>query len=304
MDINFELYKVFYYAAKGLSFSEAAHQLYISQSAVSQSIKQLEEKLNTPLFARHGKKIRLTPEGETLFKHIEQAFYCIKSGERSIQSIQNLQQGEVRIGASDTICKYYLLPHLKEFHRRYPHIKIRITNRPSPLCIDLLRKGIIDIGVVNMLPPAFYPQMTVKPLKKIQDIFVAGKAFSHLKSKEISLKDLTSYPLLLLEKNSTTRNFFDALVKKYQIHMIPEIELDSVDLLVELTKIGLGISYVMSDAVEEELQNGELFALSIKEDIPTRNLGLITHSQIPIPVAALKFMELLMAWASASSSHP
>ncbi len=294
MDINFELYKVFYYAGKHLSFSQAADHLYITQSAVSQSIKQLEAKLHTQLFMRHTKKVKLTPEGEALFKHIEQAFYFIKSGERSILAIQDLQYGEVKIAASDTICKYYLLPYLKEFHEKYPHIKIHITNRPSPACMELLKNGVVDISVVNMLNHEAHSMMEVRPLKTIQDVFIAGKAFDELKGKKVSLKTLEGYPILLLEKNSTTRRFLDHLLKKYDTTLIPEIELDSIDLLIELTKIGLGISYVMDDTIQDALETGELFILALEEEIPQRQVGILTHKQIPIPLPVQKLLELLM----------
>jgi DNA-binding transcriptional LysR family regulator len=294
MDINFELYKVFYYAGKHLNFSQAANHLYITQSAVSQSIKQLEAKLHTQLFMRHTKKIRLTPEGEALFKHIEQAFYLIKSGERNIQAIQDLQYGEVRIAASDTICKYYLLPYFKEFHQKYPHIKIHITNRPSPVCMELLKNGVVDISVVNMLNHEVNGTMDIRPLKKIQDVFIAGKAFEVLKGKKISLKALADYPFLLLEKNSTTRRFLDNLLKKYETTLIPEIELDSIDLLIELTKIGLGISYVMEDTIQDALKKGELFILELEEEVPQRQVSILTHRQIPTPLSVQKFLELLM----------
>ncbi len=113
MDINFELYKVFYFVSKTLSFSEASSKLFISQSAVSQSIKTLEEKIGCQLFFRNTKRVRLTREGDILFKHVEQAYNFIKAGERTLEEMHSLEQGDIRIGASDTICKYYLMPYLK-----------------------------------------------------------------------------------------------------------------------------------------------------------------------------------------------
>jgi DNA-binding transcriptional LysR family regulator len=150
MDINFELYKVFYHVAKNLSFSAASHSLFISQSAVSQSIKLLENKLQTRLFIRSSKQVKLTQEGQILFRHIEQAFNFIKTGERSIEEINHLQKGQVRIGASDTICKYHLLPYFKKFNQLYPQIRIQVINRTSSACIDLLRKSMVDIAVINI----------------------------------------------------------------------------------------------------------------------------------------------------------
>lgn len=293
VNINFELYKVFYYVAKNLSFSKASDKLYISQSAVSQSIRTLEDTMDTKLFIRNTKQVRLTQQGEILFKHIEQAFNFIKTGERSIQEVHLLKQGEVRIGASDTICKYYLLPYLKKFNQLYPHIKIQVTNRTSPKCIDLLKKGMVDIGVINIPEYYEFKNITLKKISTIQDVFIVGDNFCHLKDKEISLKELEKYPLLMLEKNTVTREFFDAVTEQHGIHITPEIELGSVELLIELAKIGLGISFVAKEYLANQLNKKEIFVLNIKENIPKRSLGIITHNKLPLPIAAQKFIELL-----------
>ena len=138
MDINYELYKVFYYVATSLSFSEASKQLYISQSAVSQSIKTLEKKLEQPLFIRSTKKVQLTQAGKVLLKHIEPAMNLIRRGENQLLDTNTLGLGQVHIGASDTICRYFLVPYLKEFHKQFPNVPIKVTNATSLSCVDLL----------------------------------------------------------------------------------------------------------------------------------------------------------------------
>lgn len=289
MDVNFELYKVFYHVASNLSFSEASSQLYISQSAVSQAVRQLEKKLQCQLFNRHTKKVTLTPEGELLYKHIEQAFNFIKTGERSIREVQSLEQGTVRIGASDTICKYYLLPYFKKFNELYPNIKIHVTNRPSPVCIDLLQQGVVDLAVINSDPASAFNNLTFKEWRAIEDGFITGKNFPALQNRLVSLAELASYPLLLLEKNTLTREFFDTWTKSQGVALTPEIELSSVDLLVDLARIGLGIAFVNKDTVSGD----DLFVINIKEKIPKRSLGILTHNNLPLPLAAKKFIEVL-----------
>lgn len=293
MDINFELYKVFYYVSKSLSFSEASEELYITQSAVSQSIKLLEEKLKCQLFFRNTKRVKLTREGEILFEHIEQAFNFIKSGERTLEEMQSLGQGEIRIGASDTICKHYLMPYIKRFNQTYPNVKIHLTNRTSPKCIELLRKGSVDLSVINIPEKFNYGSISVKNTRDIRDVFIANNNFSELKGRKVSLKELEKYPLLVLDRNTTTREFFDHLMEKNDVSIKPEIELGSVDILIEMAKIGLGITFVPDECVSHELSRGEIFVLDIKEEIPTRSLGFLTHSNIPLPIAASKFVELL-----------
>ena len=292
MNINFEHYKVFYHVAKNLSFSEAAGQLYITQSAVSQSIKLLEEKLGIKLFFRHTKVVKLTSEGKLLFHHIEQAYNFIQAGEKRINELHNLNEGEVIIGASDTICKYYLLPYFRTFHQLYPKIKIRVINRPSPVCVEMLKKGSVDVSVVNLSDQWENKGFDMRILKEIQDVFIAGKPFLYLKNRKVHLKELETYPVLLLEKNSTTRDFFDDLMIRHQISIIPEFELGSIDLLIELTKIGLGISFVMQDTVTSAISNDELFKIDIVEDVPHRSIGILSNKHIPVPIAAQKFINL------------
>jgi len=293
MDINFEHYKVFYYVASSLSFSEAASKLFISQSAVSQSVKLLEEKLGAKLFMRNTKQVKLTHDGDMLFKHIEQAFNLIKIGERSIQEVHSLQRGEIRIGASDTICRYYLLKYFKRFHELYPQIKISITNRPSTVCAELLNKGLIDVSIANLPDTSDLRSINIIKLKTFQDVFIAGQSFSQLEGKLLTPAELAKYPLLMLERPTITRTYFDSFFEKSGVFITPEIELGSVDLLVDLVKIGLGISFICIDYIEKELTNNELFVLEVNTDIAPRQLGILTHNNLPVPVAAQKFIELL-----------
>ena len=293
MSINFELYKVFYHAGSTLSFSEAAAQLHLSQSAVSQSIRQLEERLGSRLFHRNTKHIRFTYEGELLFRHIEQAFHYIKAGERSIGDVHALSRGEIRLGASDTICRYYLLPYLKQFANEYPQVKIAITNRSSSVCLEMVAKGVLDIAVVNLSDEQPPENLSVTPLASLQDVFIAGGAYHHLRDKPLTLTDLTQYPLLLLEKGTVTRNFFEAFTASQQVQLLPEIELNSIDLLLDLTKIGLGISFVAKEYAAAGLEDGSLFTLALRETIPARKLGIATHRTLPLPLAARRFTEML-----------
>jgi DNA-binding transcriptional LysR family regulator len=291
MDINFELYKIFYQAATAASFSEAATKLYISQSAVSQAIKNLEEKLGVQLFLRQTRHLKLTREGELLLTHIEQAYNFIKVAEMKIAEIQNLERGEIRIGASDTVCKYFLLPFLEQFSCCYPKIKIQFLNRTSPQIIEALKNGVIDFGIVTL--PVTAENLEVSELTTVTDIFVATDKFAGLNRGNITWEELAGYPILLLEKNSATRRNLDHFLQQQGIEMIPEIELENVDLLVEFAKIGLGIAHVMKECVLDDLSQGRLFAVKTPAELPPRRLGLITHQNVPLSQATRKFIEQL-----------
>ena len=292
MNVNYELYKVFYCVAKHLSFSKAADELFISQSAVSQSIKSLEEELNTSLFIRSTKKVNLNKEGEILLKHIEPALNLIKSGERNIQEINSFEKGEIHIGANDTISKDFLLPYLKKFHQLYPQIHIQITNRTSSTCVELLKQGTVDLIITNLPNNNISDFMEVKEIFTFKDIFISGYDFKKLQGREIELKDLADYPILMLEKKTTTRRFFDKLMDNFEIEITPEVELGSIDLLIEMAKIGLGISFVPDYCINTA--NRELFKVDIKEELPARKLAVVTNKNIPFSIASQKFMELLI----------
>lgn len=291
MDINFELYKIFYQAAVSPSFSEAAAKLFISQSAVSQAIKNLESRLGVQLFLRQTRHLKLTREGDLLLSHIEQAYNFIKVAEAKVLEMQNLESGEIRIGASDTVCKYILLPYLERFSRRYPKIKIQFLNRTSPQIVQALKNGLIDFGIVTL--PVSGENLTVMPLKTVTDVFVAAAKFAALKETKLSWEELTDYPLLLLEKSSATRHNLDEFLKRRGVEIVPEIELESVDLLVEFAKIGLGIAHVTLAGVLNDIKHGRLFIVDTLENLPPRKLGLLTHVNVPLSQAGKKFMELL-----------
>ena len=180
MDINYELYKVFYYVALSLSFSEASKHLFISQSAVSQSIKTLERKLDQKLFIRSTKRVQLTPEGEILLRHIEPAMNLIQRGEAQLTDAAKTG-GQIRIGASDTICRYFLVPYLERFHKEFPHVHIKVLNQTSIRCVELLETGQVDLIVVNYPNSYLSNVSSIKKIRTFRDIFIANQAFSELK---------------------------------------------------------------------------------------------------------------------------
>ena len=291
MDINYELYKVFYHVANTLSFSEASKQLFISQSAVSQSIKVLEKKLNQPLFIRSTKRVQLTPEGEILFKHIEPAMNLIRQGENQLLEANTLNGGQLRIGASDTICRYYLVPYLKEFHRRYPNVHIKVTNQTSIACAKLLESGQVDFAITNYPNSGLSNTQNVRIIREFKDVFVANDEYKELKGKTVSLKDLKQFPILMLDRKSTTSEFLHSMFQRHQLDLVPEIELSSNDLLIDLARIGLGVAFVPDYCIPENEHN--LFRVQTEEDLPARQLVVASNESLPISQAAKQFMEML-----------
>lgn len=291
MDINYELYKVFYHVATSLSFSEASKQLYISQSAVSQAIKTLEKKIGQTLFIRSTKKVQLTPAGELLLQHIEPAMNLIRRGEEQIQNVNETQLGQLHIGASDTICRYFLVPYIKQFHQLYPEVPIKVTNATSKSCVDLLEQGQVDIIVSNNPNERLNSSYITKTVSLFQDVFVGNPSYFPKITEEMTLKDVTELPIMMLEKNSTTSQYLHQIFLQHQLDLVPEFQLYSNDLLIDFARIGLGLAFVPDYCIKKESK--DLQIVFTKETLPQRQLVAATHPSLPLSASAEAFLQLL-----------
>lgn len=292
MDINFEFYKTFYLVAKSGSFSAAAKKLFVSQSAVSQSIKNLETIAGSTLFIRGPKHVKLTSVGKMLYSYVEQAYSLFKTAEAKMYEMQVLDLGEIKIGVGDTILRHLLIPLLQEFIVEYPKIKIQIINRTSPGIIDSLRSGTVDLGIVTL--PVTDKDIVTSEFREVEDVFVASSRFDYLKNRFVTPGELAALPLLLLQKASLTRRNLDSYFSGMGLSISPEIELESMELLVELSKIGLGVAHVLKESVKEMVSTGELFILKPTETIPKRKLGVAKLRNVPLSPAAELFSSKLL----------
>ncbi len=293
MDVNFELYKVFHTAAKSGSFSAAARKLFISQSAVSQSIRNLEEITGSVLFVRGSRSVKLTAVGEMLYSHVDQAHNLFKAAEGKIREMQSISLGEVKIGVGDTILRYLLIPLLQKFIKEYPSIKVKIINRTSTGIIDSIKSGAVDLGIVTM--PVEDKDIETTAYCTVDDVFIASSRFAYLKGRTVSIDELSSLPLLLLQKGSTTRRNLDLYCTSRGSIITPEIELESMDLLVELSRIGLGVAYVLKESAAQFVSNDELFMLQLEEPMPKRQLGIAVLKNVPLSPAAEVFRTKILA---------
>ncbi|MFB9753130.1 LysR family transcriptional regulator [Paenibacillus hodogayensis] len=290
MGNNYELYKVFYWAAKTGSLSQAAKALFLTQPSVSHAIKQLEDRFGFPLFYRNPKGVSLTQEGTILYSYIEQSHILITLAEEKMAALKNLDSGELRIGGSDSLFKHYLLPFLEEFHERHPGVRLHLNHGTTPEVIAFLKEGQIDLGVVRM--PIVDPQLEVRESIQLQDCFVAGPHYAALQGEALSLDRLLGYPIILFSRNSRARMAITELFQSYGYSLKPEIEVGSVDLLIEFARRGLGISYVTREFVTKELEDGSLFEIRLDVQLPPSHVGIMTMRNMPLSSAAHRFIEL------------
>ena len=294
MDIKLDQYKVFKICAETGSFSEAAKKLFITQSAVSQQIRSLESAIGTPLFVRIHKGVSLTPQGSILLGFVNESLSIIESAESLFGRMNSLEEGELRIGAGDTITKYFVLPLLEKFHKKYSGINIEIVNRVTDETLSKLVSGKIDIAFVNLpIDKPKYTGVDIKPVVPLHDVFVAGKEFSHLAGKKLTESDIASLPLVMLEPKSNTRKYIDNYFSEKGIKLSPEFELGSHDLVIDFAKSNLGIACVTKEFSKDYIDGENLFELDTAFDIPKRSIGVCTLSNISLPQTVKKLTDMI-----------
>ena len=291
MNFRIEQYRIFNTVAKTNSFSKAAESLYMTQSAVSQAIKQLETSIDTILFKRTAKGVELTQAGNILYKYTSSAMELLETGLIRVESLKTLDEGELKIGASDTISSHFLLPHLEMFHRLYPNIKIQIINRVSNDAINLLKSGQIDIAFANL--PLEDEDIEIRECMTVHDTFVAGNGYDNLKNKTLSRDDISKLPLILLEKKSNSRKYVEKNFLESGQILNASIELGAHELLLQLAKINLGISCVIKEFSEEYLNNEYVFELKQKQPIPERAIGYCYSKNLHLTPSMKEFMTFL-----------
>ena len=289
MDINLELYKVFYYVATTLSFSEASRQLFISQSAVSQAVKNLEKKLGHTLFVRSTKRVILTPEGELLLQHVKPALSMLNEGEAALSGEGNLT-GQLRIGASDTLCRYFLIPYLRRFHKDHPEVRIKIINSTSIGCAELLENGQAELIVTNYPNSRLSSHTKLQTVLEFRDIFVANPDYFTMGKTPLSLENLLDYPILMLAAKSTTSEYLHQAFASQGLNLLPEVELNSNDLLMDLARIGLGIAFIPDYMLSPD---DSLKPISLISGLSPRQLVLVYDDGQPLSQAAERFLEIL-----------
>lgn len=296
MQNQLNLYYIFYTAAKCGSISLAARELFISQPAVSKAISKLEESFGTKLFVRESRGVSLTDEGRILFQQLETAFCAIHAGEKQLRRNEELGVGKLSIGVSTTLCKYVLLPYLKEFIRENPHIRISISCQPSHETITALENGQLDIGLIGE------PEgtgLSFYALRTITDVFAASRDYLHtLKERffyakeEHTEQELFSHAtLLLLNRGNMSRQLADKYMLLHDITSEQQVEASTMDLLIDFARIGMGIACVTKDFIQKELEEGSLVLVPTKEPIPSRKIGFACSGKMMTP-AMEKFLRM------------
>ena len=271
------LYHIFYTVAQCGNISAAAKKLYISQPAVSKSISRLEESFSSPLLIRSSRGVTLTENGSLLYQQLKTAFQAIRQGEEMIARNDLLGAGSLSVGVSTTLCKYVLLPYLQNYIAANPYVKVSLSCQSTYETIAALENGTLDLGLVGESERLESSHLAFLPIREIHDIFVCSPEYLDKLQKQSG--DSTSPDLLaqgtflLLDKHNVTRQYIDRHMLLQDIMMEHQIEVTTMDLLIDFARIGLGIACVIGEFVKDELEKGSLMECSIREPIPPRRIG-------------------------------
>ena len=254
-------------------------ELYISQPAISKAIGKLEESLGTRLFLRNSRGVQLTPEGNVLFQHVAAAFDSLSRGEKELKRIHDFHIGQLKIGVSNTLCKYVLLPYLKSFVEKYPHVNITIESQSTAHTLEMLEARKIDIGLVA--EPRARRGLNFTPVMEIHDGFVCTPAYmENLTLREGPAPDIfKTGNIMLLDRSNMSRKHLDTYLSDRDIEVNQLLEVTDMALLIEFARIGLGIACVILDFVSDDLKNGTLMEVPLDAPIPRRVIGFACPPQ-------------------------
>lgn len=290
--VNLELYRVFYTVAKCGSLTRAAEELYISQPAVSQSIKQLETQLGVSLFNRTRRGMELSAQGgKVIFAEVERALALLKEAENRLAQVQASATGTIRIGASDTIFEYFLADKIVDFHEKFPAVKIELMADFTPDTIEKLKADRCDVAFVN-LPIEVDPELELEGnCMRLNDIFIASDKFQELSAGVISLSKLKKYPLIMMDKNTVARHALDAFMGRMGVELTAAIEVGSWDLMKRLVEKGMGIGVIPREYATAKLEEGALFEVRTDPVLPVRSVGMLLPKNQPVSYALHSFIE-------------
>lgn len=275
LNIDLELYRIFYEVAKEGSISKAAEKLFVSQPAVSRSVKHLEESLGGPLFIRNARGVSLTEDAAALYREIDKAFYIFSAAEKNFITKVNNTEGEIRVNATEILIRYALIPYLSKYSKQFPNVKIKLSSKGTLDAINDIKAGKIHIALATMPAPQI-TNLSVRKLFSFHDCFVAGEEYAFLTKEENSMTDIVKYPVMVLRNGMNSRLYFEKLCRMYGCKTDSYMETDSIDTLIQCALCNMGIAFVIREFAEKEIEEHRLFDIPLKENIESRHIGIVT----------------------------
>ena len=288
-DLN--LYKIFVALYEQKSISKTANLLYVSQPAISYSLKELETQLGYTLFYRTAKGIDPTLEAKELYYYVSTAFNIIKDGEEHLKNLNNLNIGDIKIGAPSHIAIFYLSSFISDFRKIFPGIKFEIVSKSTNDLVEMLETRKINL-IIDTLPIQTNKKSTKKiMLGKLQNCFAYNKEyFQNCNIKSIS--DLKKYPLVLPSATSSIRLKLDEYTEVNNIKLYPVIESWTTEFMLEMVRRGIGIGYFIKNVIETQSDKDNFSIITFENQLPSVDVCAVYLEEFETP-AVKKFVEFL-----------
>lgn len=290
--MNLELYKIFYYAAYYKNLTRTAEALNVTQPTVTRSIRELESAAGYELFHRTKRGVTLTRAGETLFPSVKKLIEQAEEIDALLKEPDKLPARSVYIAASGNTIHHFLLPYIGAMRQNHPEIQIKISNSNTFQAIEQVKNAIADVAIVTSPIPRD-DSLNVIKLAPVQDVAIAGNAYSALKGKQISPEELLKYPLIMLEKGSATREFTDEYFGSFRLRAEPDVNVAALDVIPELVSRNAGIGFVPVEFAKREQEKGTVFRLNLTPAFPLRYICLVTPRNKKLLPSVKLFIDLL-----------
>ena len=293
MSVPYDYYRIFYYVAKYSSFTQAAAALHGSQPNITRTINLLEQELGCRLFERSHRGVTLTPEGERLYAHVQIMQEQMQAAEYELASRRSLHSGQIAIGASETALHGLLLPVLRDFKRRYPGVRLQITNHSTPQAVAALRSGLVELAVVGTPCGEIDAPLNEQRLRTFRDLLVAGPDYAYLAQQKLTYSEIARLPMISLGPDSSTHAFYAQLFAEHGAMLEPDIQTATTDQILPLVCYGMGLAFVPEDFAREAIAQKEVVCLQMETPPPPRYISLVKDKSRPLSVAAMELERML-----------
>lgn len=293
MNISYEYYRVFYYVARCGSVTRAAEALFTNQPNVTHTLHRLEDELGLTLFVRSNRGVTLTKEGERLYAHVRVAVESIQRGEEELSKANSLQSGMITVSASEVALRCFLLPVLRDYHNRYPGIKLKVLNHSTPQAVAAVRSGQAELAVVTT-PTGEIKHLKSRSVMEIRETAVCGPSRAKLANGTIAPRDLLKQPIVSLGPETMTYKFYEDWFLQNGLSFRTDIEAATADLILPMVANDLGVGFVPEAFLDDGNARESVYRLNLTEDIPARSVCIIKRGDASLSIAARELERLCL----------
>lgn len=293
--MHIETFKVFCDLVDLQSFSLAAERNFVTQSAVSQQIRSLEEKFKRRLLerVRGRREVKLTSAGEVFYREAKNVLSAYEQLQENLRGLVGKIGGTVKVATVYSVGLHELPPKVGEFMTKFPTAKIDLEySRTTRVVRDVLSGG-VELGVLAFPEPRRGLTITQMPPNRL--VLVCPPEHKFASKSQIKTKELNGQDFVLFERDTPTRKVTDRILKAHGVEVKKVAEFDNIETIKRAVQVGFGLAIVPEPAVSEEERGGQLVVVKLAEKDWVRHVGVIYRTDRNLSLAAKKFVQILEA---------